>query len=103
MAAHEPGPPGGIARRVIECVARPSSCGGCGAALFPHHFYKFAKHQHALRSWVVHEHLTHRVGFENIRVALDRRPPASAGESSPASPSDPNGKPGTRADPDQAA
>jgi predicted RecB family nuclease len=63
---------GGIARRVIECVARPSSCGGCGTALFPDQFYKLAKHQHALRSWVVHEHLTHRVGFENIRVALDQ-------------------------------
>jgi predicted RecB family nuclease len=63
---------GGITRRVIECVARPSSCGGCGKAVFPDQLYRLAKHQHALRSWVVHEHMAHRVGFEKIRAALDQ-------------------------------
>lgn len=62
----------GIARRVVECIARATSCADCGASLFPDQFYKFAKHQHALRSWVVHEHVTHRVGFRKIGAALEQ-------------------------------
>jgi predicted RecB family nuclease len=62
---------GGIRRRVVECVAHQYSCAGCHSVLFPEKFSKVVKHQHALKSWVVFEHVGHRVSFEKIGATLE--------------------------------
>ena len=47
------------------------SCTGCGRLLFPEKFYKVDKHQHALKSWVVFEHVAHQVSCEKIGMTLE--------------------------------
>jgi predicted RecB family nuclease len=63
--------PGGVRRRVIDCVACPYVCSGCGTLLFSEKFRHVAKHQHALKSWVVFEHIAHRVSFKKIGATLE--------------------------------
>jgi predicted RecB family nuclease len=63
--------PGGIRRRIVECVAPYYVCSGCGRLLFSEKFPHVAKHQHALKSWVVFEHVAHRVSFKKIGATLE--------------------------------
>ena len=63
--------PGGIRRRVIECLARTYRCTECGTPSFPDKFRSVAKYQHGLKSWVVFEQVAHRVSYEKIGMALE--------------------------------
>jgi predicted RecB family nuclease len=52
---------GGIKRKVIECRACVHECRGCGATFIPDRYERLAKHFHGLKSWVIYEHIAHRL------------------------------------------
>ena len=52
---------GGIKRKVIECRASVHECRGCGTTFIPDRYKRLAKHFHGLKSWVVYEHVGHRL------------------------------------------
>jgi uncharacterized protein YprB with RNaseH-like and TPR domain len=62
----------GITRVVTECVARPAHCARCSAVLPADHIDRLARYQHSLRSWVVFEHVVHRVGSNKLGAVLEQ-------------------------------
>lgn len=54
---------GGIKRRVVECTTSVHECGGCGQRFVPERYERLAKHFHGLMSWVVFEHIAHRISY----------------------------------------
>jgi hypothetical protein len=46
---------------VIECRTRIHECGTCRAIFTPERYKRLAKHFHGLKSWVIYEHVAHRL------------------------------------------
>jgi hypothetical protein len=61
---------GGIKRRVIECKAPVHECRGCGHIFVPERYQRLAKHCHGLMSWVMFEHVAHRISYEMLEEML---------------------------------
>jgi predicted RecB family nuclease len=52
---------GGIKRKVVECRTRVHECRACGTTFIPDRYERLAKHFHGLKSWVMYEHVAHRI------------------------------------------
>jgi predicted RecB family nuclease len=61
---------GSIKRRVIECRAPVHECRGCGRIFLPERYERLAKHFHGLMSWVMFEHVTHRISYDMLEEML---------------------------------
>jgi predicted RecB family nuclease len=61
---------GAIKRRVIECRAPLHECRGCGRRFVPERYERLAKHFHGLMSWMMFEHVAHRVSYEMLGEML---------------------------------
>jgi predicted RecB family nuclease len=58
-------------RRVYKRVGSYKyRCAKCGRTFFPERFVNMAKYGHALKSWVIYEHVAHRASFENLEETL---------------------------------
>jgi hypothetical protein len=57
---------GGIKRRVIECRAAVHECRDCGRVFVPERYERLAKHFHGLMSWLMFEHVAHRISYEML-------------------------------------
>jgi predicted RecB family nuclease len=61
---------GAIKRRVIECRAPLHECRGCGRRFVPERYERLAKHFHGLMSWLMFEHVAHRISYEMLGEML---------------------------------
>jgi hypothetical protein len=59
-------PVGGVKRRVIEFRAAVHECRGCGRVFIPERYERLAKHFHGLMSWMMFEHVAHRISYEML-------------------------------------
>ncbi len=56
-----------VFRRVASYKYR---CAKCGLEHFPKDYQQMAKFGHALKSWTIYEHVTHRTSFESLEETL---------------------------------
>jgi predicted RecB family nuclease len=61
---------GAIKRRVLECRAPLHECLHCGWTFVPERHERLAKHFHGLMSWVMFEHVAHRVSYDMLEDML---------------------------------
>jgi predicted RecB family nuclease len=61
---------GGIKRRVIEYRAPLHECRCCGQRFVPERYERLAKHFHGLMSWIMFEHVAHRISYEMLSEML---------------------------------
>jgi len=56
----------GIKRKVIECRTSVHQCRDCGNVFVPWRHQRLAKHYHGLMSWVMYQHVAHRISGNRI-------------------------------------
>jgi predicted RecB family nuclease len=61
---------GAIKRRVIECRAPLHECRDCGQHFVPDRYERLAKHFHGLMSWMMFQHVAHRISYEMLADML---------------------------------
>jgi hypothetical protein len=59
---------GSIRRQVIRCTTVRHRCEDCGLLFLPKRYKRLDKHQHALKSWAIYQHVVHRISFERLEV-----------------------------------
>ena len=57
---------GGVKRQVIECRSTLHECRDCGTTFVPHRYERLAKHFHGLMSWILFEHVAHRISYGTL-------------------------------------
>jgi predicted RecB family nuclease len=62
--------PGGIRRWITEYRVPFCSCPRCNTPCFPRSYKSKTRFGHDLVAWVVHQHLTNRLSFENLEFTL---------------------------------
>jgi predicted RecB family nuclease len=62
--------PGGVKRKVIECIASVHHCLNCGGIFVPKRYQRLAKHYHGLMSWAMYEHIAHRISGPMVSVMI---------------------------------
>ena len=62
--------PSGIRRKVIQCQTSFHRCEDCGDVFVPWRHQRLAKHFHGLMSWVMYQHVAHRISMKKIEVML---------------------------------
>lgn len=58
----------GIKRKVIECRSSIHQCQQCGEVFVPDRYRRLAMHFHGLKSWVLYQHIAHRISFTNLEL-----------------------------------
>ena len=60
----------GMRRKVIECRPRMQRCLACGRTFVPKQHERLDKHFHGLKSWVMYQHVAHRLSMGTIETML---------------------------------
>ena len=62
--------PSGIKRKIIECKSAVHECNSCGKIFVPDRYKRLAKHFHGLKSWMMYQHVAHRLSCPIIEEML---------------------------------
>ena len=60
----------GIRRQVIHCTTRLHTCRDCHTAFLPERYKRREKHFHGLKSWVMYQHVVHRISLSSLPSML---------------------------------
>ena len=60
----------GVRRKVIECRSRMQRCVACGRTFVSMQHDRLDKHFHGLKSWVMYQHVAHRLSMGTIETML---------------------------------
>jgi len=60
----------GMRRKVIECRTRMQRCLTCGRTFVPKQHERLDKHFHRLKSWIMYQHVAHRISMGTIETML---------------------------------
>ena len=62
---------GGIHRQVIRCRATLHWCEDCKLGFSPEGLRRRDKHLHGLKSWAMHQHISHRVNLSHLQAMFE--------------------------------
>jgi predicted RecB family nuclease len=62
---------GGIHRQVIRWTAVRHQCEDCQEKFLPERYRRRDKHLHGLKSWIVYQHIVHRISLHHLETMLE--------------------------------